>query len=421
MAVEATQTPLPLQYRAMLRVLEGIVKHRRASPTTASDLHYYELMLEYFQRLGRAREEGKTIAGFGIILPNEILYAMDIVPLHLELGSSALVAILNAYEEAFSRSKAFGLPPEMCSAHRALAAVHLLRWVPSPDVVVWSNTICSSCAKSGELVARLWDVPGFYLDRPYRWTPGDIGYFTRELEEMVAFLEDRTGKKLSWDRLQETLEHSARMVRLEQEIRKLRMQVPSPALNRYINQFVVIDWLYGGTPQGEAFARTVRDEMASRLAQGNSRERLRLVSLFPPPLYRWKLVDWMQKERGVSLVADPFCFHWVDWEPDPSRPLESLAWKCFLEPHCRTMHGPVEWAIEAAVTDALESRAQGAIYWAAAGCPQGCGMVRPLRDALRDRADLPTLVVDMEVNDPSFVPLEVLQEKLDSFFETLEG
>lgn len=410
------------QYDRMLHLLGRIVAHRQHHPTTRSDQLYYELLLGYFERLRRAGEEGKAIAAYGIILPNELLYAMDIVPLHMELGSSVVVALLNAYEEAFCVARGWGLPPELCSAHRTMAAVHLRRWVPRPDFVVWSNTICGSSGKSGELVQRLWDIPGFFLDRPYRWDSSEIDYFAAELEELVSFLEGQVGRRLDWDRLSQVLAISAEMVEQERAINRLRSRVPCPGLNRHINQFVVVDWLFGGTPEGAAFARTVREEMEAMAKQGKTHgeERFRLLSIFPPPLYRWKLVDWMQREGGASLVGDPFCFHWQEWEPDFSRPLQSLARKYLLEPHSRTMHGAAREAVEAAVAQATEAKAQGAIYWASAGCPQGCAMVPAVKEALGQRAGIPTLVVDMEVNDPTFVSEEELKEKLEAFFETLE-
>ena len=84
------------------------------------------------------------------------------------------------------------------------------------------------------------------------------------------------------------------------------------------------------------------------------------------------------------------------------------------------MHGPAdEGMVPDIIQDAVEFKAQGAIYWAHIGCRTSCAMIRTVKDALREKVGIPTLVLDMDILDPSFVSDAQMKEKLEGFFETL--
>jgi len=67
----------------------------------------------------------------------------------------------------------------------------------------------------------------------------------------------------------------------------------------------------------------------------------------------------------------------------------------------------------------VEHKAEGAIYWAHIGCRQTCATIKMVKDALAEKAGIPTLVVDIDTGDPSFVSDEELKDKLEGFFELL--
>ncbi len=403
-------------------ILDSIYRHRQLTPTTRADGVYYRLILEYNRRLLQASKEGRPVAGYGLMIPNEILHAMDIVPLHLEVGSSLMVTVLKLYEEVLATAKGLGMAVELCSAHRTMAGVHSQGWVPRPDFVVWCHTICEACTKSGEFVRDVWGAPGFFLDRPFLDTEEQLAYFAEELGEMVGFLEKQTGKEMDWDRLKTVVAESYRCYGLQKEIQALRALTPSPMYNRFVVQNILIEWLFGGTPQATEYYTAVRDEMKQMADEGRSPypEKFRMLTIYVPPLFSWKTMDWLQREKGATLVGDPMDARWQKWDLDPDRPLLTLARKVFAEPHGYTMHGPVERAVNACVQDALDTKAEGAVYWAAMTCPQGCAMIRPVRDGLKDKVGIPTLIVNMDVNDPTLVPESEIMEKLEGFLETLE-
>ena len=152
------------------------------------------------------------------------------------------------------------MAPEICSAHRCLAAEFILGWVPRPNIIVWSNQVCDNTSKSGELLMELYDTRGFFLDRPYRFTDKEATYFAQELEEMVRVLEEATGRKMDWDRMREVLRLAKRATDLHGEIYKMRSLVPMPVANRRSVQLMFVNWLWGGTQKGVDYFELVLQE-----------------------------------------------------------------------------------------------------------------------------------------------------------------
>ncbi|MDP2661974.1 MAG: 2-hydroxyacyl-CoA dehydratase family protein, partial [Dehalococcoidia bacterium] len=384
-----------------LEALESMLRHRRKNPTHPNDELFYELLLQYYTRLREAALSGKFIAAYTVTLPTEILYAMDIVPMQLEGTAGTLAIVLKNQDELLSTAKAMGYPPEVCSAHRTVAAVFSRGWAPRPNVILWSPQVCDNTAKCGDQIMDSYGIPGIFIDRPYRFTEREVQYLTAEFEEMVARLEELSGHRLDMDRLRQALEHSARMVELLREIYELRRAVPYPTTNRRSNQVQTITWLFQGTETGVRYVESVRNELRERVARGEGyapNQRHRLIGLFLPPNHAWKLLDWMEREHGACIVAEPYSSHWGPWQPDFSRPVESLARKQFICPICRQMHGPMEEGVVAdAVSDARTHGAEGAIYWAHTGCRQACATIRATKDALMEQLGIPTLVLDIDL------------------------
>ena len=407
-----------------IETMESILEHRRAHPTEKSDEMYYEMVLNYLRRVRTAKEEGKYLVAHTIVIPTEILYAMDIVPMHLEFTSMTMTQCNKMYEEAFSAAKAFGFAPEVCSAHRNLNAHCILGTLPRPDAVIWSNQVCDNTSKSGDCPVEFYDCPGFFLDRPYRYSERDAHYFTQELEDLVRFLEELTHQKMDWDRLREAMRNSQRMVELHREIVELRKAIPAPMRNRRFMHIMVSEWYFSGAPEVVDFLEQVRNETKNRVKAKKGyvpEERYRLLNLFIPPMNSWRLLDWMEKEYGAVSVMEPYCSHWGPGEIDPEKPLESLARKSFYQPICRQMHGPVdEGILKDSIDDAIEYKAEGAIYWAHIGCRQSDACIKILKDGLNEEVGIPTLVIDNDLCDPTYVTEDQMRDEFEGFFEILE-
>ena len=409
---------------SIIRACRIISRMGQANPDTPeSDTLYYEMLANYYTRLLNAHDEGKFIAAHTVFFPTEILYAMDIVPMHTETTTWMMALFLGGQAEILSAGAELGLVPEICSPHRGLAGAFSIGALPRPDAMLWSNLICDNTAKSGELVMELNKCPGFFLDHPFQRSEAEDKYLVGELEDMIHFLEEKSGRKMDWEKLSDIVARMDYQTELFREIGELRKAVPSPFPNRGFLQLLTVDYLCPGQPEAVAYLEALRDELAEMVREKKgavSPERFRLMTLFVPPMHLTGFMEKLGHEYGAVSVVEPLFTRWAEGRLDPSKPLESVARKAAMIPERRSMYGPLDSeALQDLVDCAEQYRVDGAIYWAFMGCRHTCATVKLFKDLLNE-VDVPVLTIDCDIVDPTINSEEEIRGKLEQFFELLE-
>jgi len=409
---------------SLMRTCRLISRMNRRNPEARkSEIMYYQMLADYYSRVLNAREEGGFVAAHTVFFPTEILYAMDIVPIHTETSTWLTALFLRESAELLSAGAEVGLLPEICSPHRGVAGAFAMGALPRPDVMLWSNLVCDNTAKSGELLMEINDCPGFFLDHPFQDTEVEAKYLIGELEDMIDFLEEKSGRRMDWDKLAEIVARMDRQIELFREICELRKAVPTPFPPMSFLELLSIDYLYPGQPEAIEYLETLRQELTEMVSEGKgavSPERFRLMTLFIPPMHLMGFLGRRLQEYGAVSVVEPLFTRWVEGRLDPGKPLESVAKKAFLIPERLSMYGPLgERALKDLVDCAEEYKVDGAIYWAFMGCRHTCATVKLFKDILND-IDVPMLTLDCDIVDPTINSEEEIGEKLEQFFELLE-
>jgi benzoyl-CoA reductase/2-hydroxyglutaryl-CoA dehydratase subunit BcrC/BadD/HgdB len=406
----------------LVRSCRMIQKMNRARPeVTRSENLYLELLTAYFTRILEASREKQPFVLHTIFLPAEILYAMDIVPMHAETTSWMVPAFSGNVGELIAKSAEMGLAPEICSAHRVMAGAYAAGDMPRPDAILWSSLSCDNSVKSGEMLVRLNRCPGFFADIPFSNSPAEIQYAAAEFQDMVNFLEHTTGKKMDLKRLSEIVDRLNRQIALYREIYEMRKAVPSPfPMHRFMELFMTL-YLYPGQPGAITYLETLRDELAVLVRMGKGAvesERFRLMSLFMPPVYMMGVLGDISRESGAVSVVEPLFCSWSDEHLDPERPLESLAKKSFLFPESAT-YGPLdERILKGTLQTARDFKIDGAVFYAHVGCRQGSGLIKTYRDLLQS-ADIPMMTLDLDLLDETITSPEEVKNKMQDFLEIL--
>ena len=401
----------------------GLHKNRPQENSLECIDYYFELIVGYYERVLKAKEEGKYLAGHTVICPIEIFYALDIVPFHIE-AFALFHNFFGDVQEYLTLAAEFGFPPEICSAHRVTDAMAIARAFPKPDFFVFSSQACDNTPKSGEGMAELYDEsPGYFLDRPCGYSERHIAYYTEELEGLVSFLEEQTGNKMDFDRLQEVVDLSYRLTELYAEINELRNAVPEPLPSEGLFAALAVFWLLAGTPEAVTFFERLRDELAERVSKGIGavpQEKFRILYTFVLPFFDMGLMDWMEKEHRASIVMWPL-ESWRgkgEWLVDRDKPLENIARKAFFHPGTYQHYGRIDDYVEDINRCAREYKANAALFFAHIGCRHGCATQRIAKDEMA-KLGIPMATIDCDLVDKSFTTTEEVREKLDSFFEIL--
>jgi len=408
---------------AIVRACRLITRMNRARPDTRqSEAMYYQMLINYFTRLLNAGENGDFVAAHTVFFPAELIYAMDMVPMHTETTTWMIALFTGECSDILGVGGELGLATEICTPHRGLAGAFALGSLPHPDVMLWSNMVCDNTAKSGELIMELCNCPGFFIDRPFKDSECEIEYLVGELEDMVHFLEEKSGKKMNWDKLAEIVARMDKQIELIREINQLRKTVPTPFHSQGFLELLTIDYLFPGQPEAIEYLETLRQELTDMVRQGVGavpNERFRLMSLFIPPMYLMAFLEKLSQEYGAVSVVEPFFTYWGEGRLDPARPLESVARKSYMIPEMR-MYGPMdERALKSIVDCAEQYKIDGAIYYADVGCRHSCATIKLFKDTLNN-IDIPVLTLDCDVVDQTATSKEEVGEKLEQFFELLE-
>jgi len=402
--------------RLITRMVEAEPGHRR------SQMLYYQMLSKYFTRILNARENGDFVAAHTVFFPAEIIYAMGLVPMHTETSTWMTALFTGECSDILAEGANLGLVSEICTPHRGLAGAFSLGALPRPDAMLWSNMVCDNTAKSGELIMELCECPGFFIDRPFKDSQREVDYLTGELEDMINFLEEKSGRKMNFNKLSETVERMDRQIELVRQVNELRKNVPTPFSPMGFLELVTIDYLFPGQPEAIEYLETLLEELRMDIQQGKGavpNERFRIMTLFIPPMYLMPFMEKMSVEYGAVSVIEPFFTYWGQGRLDGTKPLESVARKSYMIPEMR-MYGPMdERALNSIVDCAKKYKVDGAIYYADVGCRHSCATIKLFKDTLND-IDVPVLTLDCDVVDQTATSQEDVKEKLERFFELLE-
>lgn len=413
-------------YDQCIRAIEGIREHRLAAGhLDGSEEMYYRLLAQLFRETRQASDDGSPFFLYEMAVPNELFVGMGVPAMEYDMVCGSMTSLLKAHEAVFGAAARIGIREEICSAHRLPIGILAKGWFPRPNGIVFTNLDqCDNCAQSGNVMGMLYDIPVFLLNRPFRWwSERGVEMMVGEFEDAVAFLEELVGRSMDWQRLKEAIAISVEQVKLIREIHQLMMAVPCPVKARPASFAHWIRWAFAGRQEGLEYFQVFRDEVKALVDAGKgavSNERFRVISLFTPPQNQMKMLDWLEHEHGVALVAEPYYFRYGPWDMDPSKPLESLARQYYNESYYR-FYGQMEEYLDMIVQDAIESKAQAAFNWFNSKCRMGGAMSKIVKDTLADKAGIPTLTVDVDLLDPSPASEKRVRERIESFLESLVG
>jgi benzoyl-CoA reductase/2-hydroxyglutaryl-CoA dehydratase subunit BcrC/BadD/HgdB len=406
----------------LVRSLKLIERMKRGRNTPKSETLYYQMLTDYFSNILNARNEGKFLLLHTIFLPTEIFYAMNIVPMLAETTGWMISAFTGTETELLAKGTELGLPTEICSAHRVLAGGFALERMPRPDAIVWSNLSCDNSAKSSELLLEMSPCPGFFIDHPFKDSENEMQYMVAELQDLVTFLEQTTGKKMDWGLLSQHIEHTQQQIDLLRGISNLRKAVPSPFPVHRFAELMMTNYLFSGLPENIDYLNQLKKELEEMVAVKKGcipGERYRIMSLFMPPLYLMGFLEEIFRKHGAVSVVEPLFSQWGNGNLEPSKPLESLANKSFMLPESCT-YGPLDdRIINNTVECAREYKVDAAIFYAHVGCRQASALIRTYKEIL-GQVDVPMLILDCDIVDPTITSSHEIRKKMEEFFEFLD-
>jgi benzoyl-CoA reductase/2-hydroxyglutaryl-CoA dehydratase subunit BcrC/BadD/HgdB len=396
-------------------------KYRKLA--TSKDLT--RLMTRYYATrkvVGRVRPLAWVTSG----APVEVLVGMGVATVYPE-NYGALVGAQRAAVPLAQVAEERGYSPDLCSYARCQIGSMLdsrnapQGGLPKPDLLVASNNICGTVIKWYQALAQELNVPLFLLDAPYQHeaelSDHAVEYVAAQLEEMIAWVTQHTGRKLNEKKFAKALELSNEAVTLWCEIRELCQARPSPlnAPDLFLTMAPIV--VLRGTRDAVAFYGKLKAEVEERVARGEGailEERYRLLWDNIAIWYRLFRLFSLFTDAGACFVVDTYTNAWSA-SVDTDEPILGLA---------RTYSTVY-------INQSLQARADlmtnmverfgvdGMVFHSNRSCkPYSLGQYE-LLEQVGERTGVPGLVIEADMCDTRLYAEEPIKNRIQAFLDLL--
>ncbi len=405
------------QRKGMLGLLE-------AAPSSDTEVLATGLrcVVEHQNKMTAAIEEGRKLVWVHLGLTPEIFLAMDLDTFSPDSYSPTMArARKEGTAEFIDVAENAGLPTETCSLIKGEVGGILAGEMPAPSLYLTQSHPCDAMTGGVQVVENLIGVPTFFFDAPAWHDDRTIEYYGEQVKQMVAFLEEHTGKKLDHDRLREVVEESNRAMELRLAVNELKRAIPCPLDNLHSFLAYSVYMVTAGTPEAtEFFSQLLRytEERVKAGAGAVPEEKIRVV-WGGPPLFYGTINVWMEQECGavtVSTMMGYEAYNHIDTATYDGL-VQGIARKMLDQVMVREFHGPFEYYLDDFLRAYQEYKADCLIFPGNIRCKTLQATIGILRDACRER-EVPLLVPEFDWFDERVTSEEAVKAQIEQFFTT---
>ena len=362
--------------------------------------------------------------------PVEILEAFGVLTLYPE-NYGALCGARKVAVSLCEVAEQAGYSQDLCSYARSHIGSTMqpqsapLNGLPKPDLLLCCSNICGTVLKWYEALADHYHVPLFVLDVPFQGgsepQPHAVQYVSDQLESLIPWAEEVTGRRWRPKKLRELLALSNETVRLWGEIRDMGMHKPSPVNAPDLFMAMAPIVALRASRQSVEVYKGLKAELQERVDSGVAAvpgERIRLLWDNIAIWYRLYRFFRPFMDAGVCFVTDGYTNGWATAEPvDLDDPLPSMA---------RTLQAiyiNLNLATRAGIVADLAHRfhVDGMVMHANWSCKPFSLTQSDIQAVVREKMSLPTLVLEADMCDSRRYNEGAAQERIAAFLEMLDA
>jgi benzoyl-CoA reductase subunit B len=407
-----------------------------------SQLRQKAMIADHFQRLARAKEDGRAVAY--TFVPGNLTELIG------SLGMLSVLPEINALQSGMrgrsggyiAEAEKAGHSEDVCTYVKC--DIGMLRSgnigptgtkLPEPDVLLLSYTGCFTFMKWFELLRESYRCPVVMLHVPYQAdgmiTPEMRRYVVDQLrDQVIPALEKAAGRRLDLDELSARLARSAQAEEDLVAVWESARHRPSPIDGYFGGVYYIgpIFTAFRGTEDAVAYYRELREEVEARVATGHgatgpdgpiTEERYRLVVEGPPNWTSFFDFWRMFSREGAVVVSSTYTrvggLYDRGFRHDPAHPLESLADYCL---GCYTnLSLPARVALlERYIRD---YQADGFLINSVKSCNSfSAGQLLMLRE-LEKRTGVAGAFIESDLVDPRYFGKANIENRIQSYLQML--
>ncbi len=360
----------------------------------------------------KEKQKGKKIVGyFCIYVPEEIIRALDLIPVALCGGTNFSVP----YAEKM-------FPRDICPLVKSTLGLAFSKTCPYAPIksLAVGETTCDAKKKTWDILSQ--KVNFHVLELPHKKDVIDVHLWNSEIEIFVDKLEKLAEKKLDARKLKEQIEVSNKKRMVLQRLARLRMAEPPPISG--LDTLIVSQVALNDEPM--RFVQHVDelcDELEERIKKGmtpfpENAKRI-MVSGCPSVMGNWKIHSIIETSGGV-VVADETCTgtkYFKDLVETKANDLDGLLSAIadrYLKLNC-SCFTPNNDRMETVVNLAKESKVNGVVQYILQYCHTYNIEAIRVEGALK-QVDLPSIKIETDYSEED---TEQIRTRLEAFMEKL--
>jgi len=392
-----------------------------------------KVMADHFYELNRASKAGSPkIAWCTSVGPAELLRGMGFLVYYPE-NHGAMLGATRMASDLIPYANAIGYSPDICSYLTSDIGAYLqkktpltksygIESIPRPDVLVFNTNQCRDVQDWFSWYAREFKVPvfGIHTHRGiqtlHEYQVADIA---RQIRDMTPELEKISGQKFDRERFRDSIRLSRRTSHLWRACLESAAAVPAPwtFFDATIHMGPAV--VARGTPAGVDYYEILLNELNDRIQNKIAAVEGEKHRLYWEGMPIWgklrPLSDQFASLRS-SVVASTYCNSWIFDQLDPDRPFESMA-----AAYTELFIVRDETYKERYIRDCFERyRFDGIIFHDAKTCPNNSNNRYGMPDRLGRALNIPTLVINGDLNDLRCYSEEQTRTNIEAFIEQLD-
>ena len=361
---------------------------------------WYEARHEYAKQWKEKHPEGKVLGYFCTYVPEEILYAADVLP----------VRVLGSHEpQDVTEPHIFAM---FCPFCRDCLAQGLQGRYDYLDGIM----ISQSCLHIRQAYTS-WDLHidkefSYFLPMPHHiQSPRATPFLKDELEAFKKAVEKWTGKTITDEDLDRGIEICNESRRLLKQVYELRKK-DQPPISGLEAMYMVVSSQMTDKREHSQLIKELLPTLENRTLPQTG-ERLMVLGSENDDVEFINLVEGL----GATFVVDDHCtgsrYFWNEVEPQDDR-LMAIADRYVKRPPCPTKDWPDRNRVKHVMQLAKDYNVQGAILLQQKFCDPHELDIPALRQSFKE-ADIPTLFLELDVT----VPVGQFKIRSEAFLEML--
>ena len=388
-------------------------------------LWVYDIQVAQWAQIRDAHKNGKKVIAFGGPVPVDLMYAFDCQPYYLDQLPLSTAPNVDMTAKFVDLCEAH-TNQSMCSIDKVEMGALLADQVGvKPDAFVYSTVPCDSSRIAYPVMEKIWNVPTFNVDLPFRRDRRGEDYLIAQTKEFIAFMEELTGTKLDWEKFKESMKVANHTNELIEKCADLRKHTPCPLPGTLL----VTNACMSGQAADPAMATFLEKEvetgeMMLDLGMGAcmNGEKYRMLFLQNMLWTSLKSYGYLEREYGAICIMDVlghFKGDFYEHMDDKEDCFRIMSHKMMNLPMIHGAAGPVEYYQDRISYLMDNFNINTSVFLGHVGCKHTWASTKILSDFIQAKYGIPTLLLDVDCIDGRYKGAEEVQNAIAEYLENV--